>query len=218
MSQPHSEITHLRTDYVSSGLRLSDLEADPFHQFSHWLQEALHTAGIVEPQAMTLSTATKQGYPSARIVLLRGYDEQGFVFFTNYESPKGQELAENPRAALTFYWGELHRQVRIRGIASKILEEESDRYFVSRPRDSQIGAWASNQSRVIKERAELENMVKALHSKYEGQEVPRPKHWGGYRVWPHEFEFWQGRPSRLHDRFCYTRQAENSWRIDRLAP
>lgn len=212
------EIEHLRQDYRQASLDVSDVDANPFHQFGKWFQEAMQ-AELPEPNAMTLATATTAGRPSARIVLLKGFDEKGFVFFTNYESRKGQEMLENPQAALVFFWQGLERQVRIEGRIAKVQSEESTAYFQSRPKGSQIGAWASPQSRSIGSRAELEANVQALEEKYALAEVlPRPEHWGGYVVQPDLIEFWQGRPSRLHDRIQYVRQADGTWKIERLAP
>ncbi len=175
-------------------------------------------ASIENGHAMTLATATSDGRPSARMVLLKEYDERGFVFFSNYDSQKGQELAENPQAALVFYWVQFHRQIRITGQISRVSAAESDNYFHSRPRGSQLSAAASPQSRVVPGRATLEEQVAWLAERYEGQEVPRPAQWGGYRLAPDSFEFWQGRPDRLHDRFRYTRRPEGGWIIERLAP
>lgn len=198
-------------------LRRVDLEQNPFKQFEKWLAEAL-AAQVAAPDAMTLATATKTGYPSARTVLLRKFDEDGFVFYTNYTSQKAQELAENPNAALTFYWPELHRQVRVAGQVERVSPEESDEYFQSRPRQSCLGAWASEQSQVISSREVLEKRLTELTAEFEGQDVRRPPFWGGYRLRPLMIEFWQGRANRLHDRFRYNYQAENSWLIERLSP
>ena len=194
-----------------------DVEANAIRQFDKWWQEAIHSE-IDEVNAMTLATASADGIPAARIVLLKGYDERGFVFFTNYDSFKGLQLAENPRACLVFFWKELERQVRITGLVEKVSDEESDTYFNSRPEGSRIGAWASPQSQVIESREWLEEREKTLVKDFTGKPLNRPAHWGGYRVKPINIEFWQGRPSRLHDRIQYALQGDNSWIIERLAP
>ncbi|MBI4548419.1 MAG: pyridoxamine 5'-phosphate oxidase [Ignavibacteriae bacterium] len=190
---------------------------DPIRQFERWFEEAVK-AKLFMPEAMTLATATKDGKPSARLVLLKQVDEKGFVFFGNYNSRKGNELAENPEAALVFYWSELLRQVRIEGLVKQISAEESDQYFRTRPRDSQISAHASPQSKVVGSRAELERLFHELEQRYNNQLVPRPTYWGGYRLKPHRIEFWQSREARLHDRVAYILQSDGSWKIHRLAP
>jgi pyridoxamine 5'-phosphate oxidase len=209
-------VARLRNEYTRAGLKESDADPDPIAQFRRWFDEAL-AADLHEPNAMTLATATPDGRPSARVVLLKGFDERGFVFYTNYEGRKGGELGANPRCALAFYWGELERQVRVDGRASRVPEEESDEYFRSRPRGSQLGAWASEQSRPVKGREELEERLRGLEAEYEGREVPRPPFWGGYLVEPEVIEFWQGRENRLHDRLVY-RRSGGSWRRERLQP
>ncbi|MGE3805514.1 MAG: pyridoxamine 5'-phosphate oxidase [Gemmataceae bacterium] len=198
-------------------LEESQAAADPFTQFSGWLGEAVNVIKP-EPYAMTLATSTAEGSPSARMVLLRGFDERGFVFYTCYESRKGRELRANARAALVFYWGPLHRQVRVEGKVQVVTAEESDAYFHSRPRESQLAAWASAQSEVVPDRATLEQRMAELEQKYEAGVVPRPPQWGGFRVVPEVIEFWQGRLYRLHDRLRYTRQPDGTWRRERLAP
>ena len=210
------EVADLREEYTKAGLDESDLDPNPIEQFRRWFEEALN-AGLHEPNAMTLATATPDGKPSARVVLLKGYDERGFVFYTNFEGRKGRELDENPRCALLFYWGELERQVRIEGRASRVPDGEADAYFASRPRGSQLGAWASAQSREVEGREVLEDRLRKLEAEYEGREVPRPPFWGGYRVEPDVFEFWQGRENRLHDRLAYGREG-GMWRVSRLQP
>jgi pyridoxamine 5'-phosphate oxidase len=209
-------IADLRKDYTLQALTETEVDPDPFKQFQYWFNQALQ-AQIPEPNAMTLATASKAGIPSARVVLLKGLDDRGFVFYTNYESDKSKELLENPHAALVFLWAELERQIRIVGSVEKVSNEESDAYFYSRPVGSRLGAWASYQSRVIANRSILEERLAALQSQYEQQDIPRPPYWGGFRVQPIALEFWQGRSSRLHDRLRYQRQGEG-WRIDRLSP
>ncbi|VWC13381.1 pyridoxamine 5'-phosphate oxidase [Burkholderia lata] len=211
-------LADLRINYSRASLDEADVAHDPFAQFDRWFKEAL-AAKLPEPNTMTLATVGDDGRPSARIVLIKGVDERGFVFFTNYESRKGRDLAAHPQAALLFYWIELERQVRIEGRIEKTSAEESDRYFASRPLGSRIGAWASEQSTVIDSRATLEAQEKAVSERY-GDNPPRPPHWGGYRLVPDSIEFWQGRPSRLHDRLLYTRDADTSpgWSISRLSP
>ncbi len=209
-------IADLRIEYARESLDEKGVARDPFLQFSRWFQEALN-AGFTEPNAMTLATADADGRPSARIVLLKGYDERGFTFYSNYQSRKGRELAENPRAALLFHWVELQRQVRIEGHVEKASAEESDEYYASRPIGSRIGAWASPQSSVLAHREELEAKLAELAGRY-GDDPPRPPHWGGYRLVPDMLELWQGRPSRLHDRLRYSREGLGLWRIERLAP
>ncbi len=191
--------------------------ADPIAQFALWYDEA-RAAEIVEPNAMTVATVGADGTPSARVVLLKGVDADGFLFYTNYESRKGRELAANPRAALVFFWAELERQVRVVGTASRVSRAESQRYFESRPRGSRLGAWASSQSEVIAGRAVLAERMSELEQRYADQDIPLPPYWGGLRVRPATIEFWQGRPNRLHDRLRYTRNPNDTWTIERLAP
>lgn len=212
-----TSLADLRREYASRALTEADAHEDPIQQFSLWFGEALKSE-LLEVNAMTLATATRRGDPSARIVLLKGFDEAGFVFFTNYESAKGQVIAENPRACLLMFWGELERQVRITGNVTKTSSKESEIYFQSRPFESQIGAWASAQSRTVADRAALESRFAELAAKYAGGPVPLPPFWGGYRVAPESIEFWQGRKSRLHDRLLYTWHAGGSWSRARLAP
>jgi pyridoxamine 5'-phosphate oxidase len=208
-------IANLRIEYDVGGLSGGDLAADPLSQFQAWFDQAL-AAQVPEPNAMTLATTGPGGRPSARVVLLKGLDS-GFVFFTNYASRKGGELEALPYAALVFYWHLQHRQVRVEGRVERVSEAESDAYYASRPQGSRLGAWASEQSRAIASRAALEQRFLELEQAYAGADIPRPPHWGGYRVVPDVVEFWQGRPSRLHDRLCY-RLADQGWLIERLAP
>jgi pyridoxamine 5'-phosphate oxidase len=193
------------------------MDADPMRQFAKWFQQALE-ANLPEPNAMTLATASRDGQPSARVVLLKMFDASGFTFFTNYDSRKGCELAANPRAALLFFWPELQRQVRTEGAVERVSEAESDEYFRSRPLGSRLGAWASQQSVVIADREVLEMRVREVMQRFPDGEVPRPPHWGGYRVRPSMIEFWQGRPDRLHDRLRYQRVHPDVWRLERLSP
>lgn len=212
------EIANMREDYRSKPFGLEDTNASPFLQFKNWFGEAVN-AGIPEANAMTLATCTKDAIPSARIVLLKGFDENGFRFFTNYNGQKSQEIIENPNVALVFCWLELSRQIRIVGQAEKLTFEQSEAYFKSRPKGSQIGAWASPQSTVIDGRSILEEKVLSLNKEYQdADELPCPKHWGGFLVKPRQIEFWQGRTSRLHDRLRYSKKEGNGWLIERLAP
>ncbi|HTL55033.1 MAG TPA: pyridoxamine 5'-phosphate oxidase [Candidatus Limnocylindrales bacterium] len=233
-------ISDLRREYTLAGLRRQDLDADPMVQFRQWFEQAsgARTSGrwhkflvrlykrllliggvdVVDINAMTLATVDPEGKPSARTVLLKGVDERGFIFFTNYTSRKGRELSANPNAALVCYWPELERQVTIAGTVTKVPEAESDAYFASRPYGSRIGAWSSDQSEVVRDRAELEQKWKQFEHQFPAPDVPRPAHWGGYVLSPSRLEFWQGRPNRLHDRFRYTRKEDNSWVIERLSP
>jgi pyridoxamine 5'-phosphate oxidase len=210
-------IADIRRDYMKEVLSENQVEQNPFRQFDLWWEEAMK-ADIDEVNAMTLATVSTDGKPSARIVLLKGYDDYGFVFFTNYESKKGKELYENPQATLLFFWKELERQVRIEGICEKVSEAESDAYFYSRPEGSRIGAWASPQSEVIDSRDILDANLIELEKKFKDTPVTRPPHWGGYRIKPEMMEFWQGRPSRLHDRILYFQENPSEWKIARLAP
>jgi pyridoxamine 5'-phosphate oxidase len=210
------DASSLRKEYTSAGLDEADLDPDPIVQFHAWFEKVI-AADLHEPNAMILATATGDGRPSARTLLLKAYDERGFVFYTNYEGRKAEELEANPMCALLFYWGELERQVRIEGHASRLPGEESDAYFMSRPRGSRLGAWASQQSRPVEDRSVLEERVRALEAEYEGREIPRPPFWGGYRVEPDAIEFWQGRENRLHDRLIY-RRTRGEWRVERLQP
>ncbi len=210
-------IRQLRQEYRRAGLDEADAASDPFAQFGRWFAEAIG-GELREPNAMTVATATPEGVPSARIVLLKSWDEQGFVFYTNYGSQKGHELATNPIAALVFYWAELERQVRIVGAVARTSAEESRAYFDSRPLGSRLGSTVSYQSQVIRDRGVLEARLQQLHADYPSGDPPLPDYWGGYRVAPITFEFWQGRPSRVHDRLRYRREAEGSWMIERLSP
>ena len=210
-------LKNIRTDYDLDAIDVSTCQPDPVIQFAIWMQLAVER-NVQEPNAFNLATVSPDGNPSSRIVLLRNFDQDGFVFFTNYNSHKGRDLELTGKAAMNFFWPELHKQVRIEGKVSKIEEWDSDEYFASRPRESQIGAWTSDQSKPLKNREELEKKYENLTSHFEGQEVPRPKHWGGFRVKPQVFEFWQGRPSRLHDRIRYDLDSTGSWKINRLYP
>jgi len=210
-------IADIRKEYKLQSLSERDILKDPFAQFNKWWQEII-SSNIDEPNAMTLATASADGMPDARIVLLKGFDEKGFAFYTNYNSTKGQQLLENPRATLVFFWKELERQVRISGLVSLAPGNMSDDYFNSRPLGSRIGAWASPQSEAIESREWLEENEQRIATVWAGKTIPRPGHWGGYVVKPVKMEFWQGRPSRLHDRILYTLQNSGAWKIERLAP
>jgi pyridoxamine 5'-phosphate oxidase len=210
------DIAALRRNYSLSSLMEGDVDPDPIRQFERWFADAV-SAQVVEPNAMTLATASRDGVPSARIVLLKGVDANGFVFYTDYRSRKGAELAENPLAALTFLWKEIERQVRISGAVSRVSATESEAYFRTRPAGSRLGAWASQQSAVIPTRGELEERLREVASRFADGDVPLPPHWGGFRVMPDEIEFWQGRPDRLHDRILY-RRGDSGWGISRLSP
>jgi pyridoxamine 5'-phosphate oxidase len=207
----------MHSEDVRAGLVEADVDPDPMVQFGRWFDDA-EAADLVEPSAMTLATATAEGVPSARMVLLRGVDQRGFVFYTNYESRKAAELAANPRAALVFWWGELQRQIRVEGPVERTSQQESAAYFRTRPLGSRLSAWASPQSRVIPGRAVLDERVAELAAGHPDGDIPLPPFWGGYRLVPEVVELWQGRPNRLHDRLRYTRSADGRWRIERLAP
>ncbi len=211
------KVADVRREYALAGLSEENLAPDPIDQLRLWLDQA-RDAQPEDFTAMVLATADRAGRPAARVVLLKGLDERGLVFYTHYESRKGQELAENPRAALVFYWSALERQVRVEGTVEKVSREESQAYFDSRPRGSRLGAWASPQSRPLAGRQELEELVAAAAGRFAGGDIPLPDDWGGYLVRPELFEFWQGRPSRLHDRLRYERDPAGDWRIERLAP
>ncbi len=193
------------------------VDPNPFKQFAQWFQEGAAAEPIL-PEAVTLATATSEGKPSSRVVLLKKFDESGFVFFTNYESRKGTELTENPQAALCFYWRQLERQITVTGTVVQVSREESEAYFRTRPRGSQVGALASRQSQVTANREELEKRFQQVMAEYAGKEIPLPSYWGGYRLAPSTLEFWQGRPNRMHDRLLYSRQSDGQWKIERLAP
>ena len=220
------DVGDLRQEYSQMGLSRENLDLDPFNQFEHWFQQAcdrtstdLSARNVSEPNAMSLATVSAAGEPSQRMVLLKYFDRQGFVFFTNYESEKARQIQGNSHVSLLFFWLALERQVRISGTAAKIPAAESLKYFVTRPRGSQIGAWCSQQSTVISSRKILELKLDEMKRKFENKEVPLPSAWGGYRVVPHRFEFWQGRPNRLHDRFLYSlTDGTSAWTIQRLAP
>ena len=233
-------LADLRREYNLTGLRRKDLDVDPIAQFRAWFEQANGTRSsgrfhsffvriykkllmisgveLIDMNAMTLATADEQGRPSARVVLLKGLDQRGFIFYTNYNSRKGRELEQNPNAALVFYWPNLERQVTVAGEVARIPAAESDGYFSSRPRGSRIAAWASDQSQVVKDRAELEAKWESFEHRFPSQDVPRPEHWGGYVLAPTRLEFWQGRPNRLHDRFRYTRSTDGKWELERLSP
>ncbi len=212
------DLADLRREYGERGLVEEELSASPMDQFQRWFDDA-QRAGIEEANAMVLATADPDGRPSARVVLLKGLDESGFRFYTNYKSTKARELEANPRASLVFFWSGLERQVRVEGRVERTSAEVSDRYFATRPRESQLGAWASPQSRAVAGRGALDALLEETLARFpEGDEVPRPPHWGGYRLRPERIEFWQGRAARLHDRLVYRRDEGGSWRVERLAP
>jgi pyridoxamine 5'-phosphate oxidase len=207
----------IRRNYSAGTLERADLDANPLKQFQNWFDRAVAERSSSEVNAMVLATADKNGRPSSRTILLKGVDERGFIFYTNYDSRKGRELAENPNAALTFYWPGSERQVCVAGTTSKISAAESESYFKSRPRGSQLAAWASNQSDIVPDRAILDKKWDEMDAKFP-KDIPLPPNWGGYVLKPDRIEFWQGRVNRLHDRFCYTRQPDNSWKLERLSP
>jgi pyridoxamine 5'-phosphate oxidase len=212
-----SQIKVLRNEYAFGKLEEKNISKNPFDQFEKWLQLAV-ASKVGEPNAMTLATISKEGFPDARIVLLRDFGPQGFSFFTNYNSIKGREIRYSKKACLNFFWPELSRQVRIKGVIAKLSSRESDEYFASRPRESQIAAWASHQSETLVSRDELEVRFKMIDDKYTGKKVPRPPHWGGFLLKPVYIEFWQGRTNRLHDRLIYERSGKGSWKMKRLNP
>jgi pyridoxamine-phosphate oxidase len=217
MSETKS-IADLRKEYAQGELDEEHVDVDPLVQFQQWFDEA-HASEVPEPNAMTLATADAQGRPNARVVLLKGVDNEGFVFYSNYQSQKGKELEANPNAALVFHWHELERQVRITGSIEQVAPETSDNYFHSRPAGSQRGAWASPQSQPINSKQEVWDKLAELENTYPDDNIPRPEHWGGYRLKPEVVEFWQGRPNRLHDRIVYTWEADHQdWKLERLAP
>lgn len=216
MDKPPLDYAGFRHEYIGGGLRRAELDPDPIKQFERWFTAAFK-AHILDANAMTLATCV-DGKPFARVVLLKDFDDRGFVFFTNYFSEKGRQLDKNPNVALVFYWMEVERQIRIEGKVEKTSREESEEYFHSRPFGAQLGAWASQQSRVIDARRVLDARLEEMKQRFSEGQIPLPPHWGGYRVIPQRIEFWQGRPDRLHDRFRYTRQGDGSWSIDRLAP
>jgi pyridoxamine 5'-phosphate oxidase len=213
----NDHIATLRKNYQLKALDLSDLKSSVFDQFSDWFDEALK-AEVTEPNAMVLSTVSLEGVPASRTVLLKGFDDKGFYFYTNYKSEKGTHISDNNNVSLLFLWLDLERQIRITGETSMLPREESYKYFKSRPRDSQIGAWASEQSSVIPSKEFLENKFSELKQKFGETDIPLPPYWGGYRVVPSKIEFWQGRPNRLHDRFLYTKVDKDNWKIERLSP
>jgi pyridoxamine 5'-phosphate oxidase len=214
---PKTSIAHIRREYRDKGLNENQVPAQPLPLFERWFKEALQ-AKLLDANAVTLASLTSLGRPATRTVLLKGVDQRGFVFFTNYESQKGRELARKPYASLLFFWKELGRQVRVDGKVSKVSAVESDTYFKTRPLGSQLGAWASDQSQVIPDRPFLEQKMKAFEEMFKGRPVPRPSHWGGFRLIPDLIEFWQGRPNRLHDRIRYRRVRSGYWKIERLSP
>ena len=209
-------LNSIRRDFADKALTEEAVNKNPFNQFETWFEEAVNSQ-ILDPYAMSVSTVSANGQPSIRIVYLRFISEEGLVFYTNYDSQKGNDIKDNNKVAINFFWGELERQIRVEGDVTIVSEDISNDYFSKRPRESQIGAWASDQSTVIKNREELEKRVEYFTEKYKDQEIPRPPHWGGYIVKPQTFEFWQGRPSRLHDRLIYTRDNDN-WVVSRVAP
>ena len=210
-------IADIRREYARARLDEAHVSPDPVVEFDRWFSQA-QEAKALEPNAMTLATATRAGAPSARIVLLKGYDERGFMFFTDYRSQKGTELEQNPQASLVFFWPELERQVRITGTVERTSAQESEAYFRSRPRGSRLGAWVSHQSRVIPSRAQLESGLREVEERFPTDDVPLPPHWGGYRLRPEKVEFWQGREDRLHDRIRYMRKKNGGWQVERLSP
>ena len=217
MNTVDKDLAGLRREYITTSLRRADLAADPFKQFDRWFAEAL-AAEVMDPNAMSVATVSAEGQPSLRTVLLKYFDASGFVFYTNLGSHKAEEIKCNPQVALLFYWHELNRQVKVIGTAERATAKENIQYFSRRPKDSQLAAWVSAQSRVISARSVLENKFAEMKMKYQNGEVPLPSFWGGYRIAPSSLEFWQGRANRLHDRFVYTRGAANGWSIERLAP
>lgn len=216
MEELQNFLNSIRRDFSDKPLNEDSIAENPFKQFEVWFEEAVN-AQLLDPYAMSISSVSYNGQPSTRIVYLRGITEQGFKFYSNYKSQKGEDLLENNKTALNFFWGELERQIRIEGEVEKLSKEESDTYFASRPRESQIGAWASDQSESIKDRKELEDKVAHFENKYKDMDVPRPPHWGGYIVKPNKIEFWQGRPNRLHDRIVFTKN-DDSWETSRVSP
>ncbi len=212
----NTDISRIRRDYLLTELDEKTVNSNPYEQFSIWMEEAIK-ANIIDPSAMILSTSGKDGQPSSRVVLLKEIENNGFVFYTNYESKKGRDLSENPYASLLFFWKEFERQIRIQGKVEKVSESQSEEYFHSRPYESQLAAWTSDQSNIIPNRGYLEKRFVDIKMKYEGKKIPLPPFWGGFKLMPYEFEFWQGRENRLHDRICY-QQEKNNWKIVRLAP
>ena len=216
MEELQNFLNSIRRDFADKALNEDSIAESPYQQFENWFEEAVN-AQLLDPYAMSVSTVSNDGQPSTRVVYLRGIDANGFKFYTNYNSQKGDDLINNNKVSLNFFWGELERQIRIEGRVIKLSEEESDAYFNARPRESKIGAWASNQSEIINDRQELESKVTFYEGKFKNQEVLRPPHWGGYLVKPTKIEFWQGRSNRLHDRIVYSKN-ESTWKISRVSP